>query len=264
MSTARRIALLAAVPALATLPLGCPLLEGVDGSILGTVAPEVSSSEPELRTAPALADLGAYYCPQLLDSPAARFTCSAALGEPPPAEDLVFEFGVALTMQNPNDVPIPALDVLLGLTLFDGQDAESLGAICVSTCGEDDPECDGSPRPGACETSQTDVASLDDFADRLPGLVADLAGGQAIDELRDSTIAAGGDLTMDLTFELGVDQALSVFRKTAQTWVEDFVAGRDAALAVPVTGEGSVFFDVPSLGQIAVGYGPISGTWNLQ
>ena len=43
-----------------------------------------------------------------------------------------------------------------------------------------------------------------------------------------ATIAAGGDVILDLSFMLGVDQALGVFEKTALAYVEDLLAGGEA------------------------------------
>ena len=60
---------------------------------------------------------------------------------------MVFEFATTVTIQNPNNVPIPALDLLLAMKMFQGQGAESLGAICVSMCGANDRGCNGQPSP---------------------------------------------------------------------------------------------------------------------
>ena len=64
-----------------------------------------------------------------------RMGCTIGLGSPPPQSQLVFEFGVPVTIKNPNNIPIPALDILLALKLFPGQGAEALGSVCVSMCG---------------------------------------------------------------------------------------------------------------------------------
>jgi len=153
--------------------------------------------------------------------------------------------------------------VLLALTLFEGRDAEALGAICVSMCGADNPGCDGTPRPGACELRQDDILTLDDLVLAIPGLIYDFATGQAQEELRESTILAGGDISIDLAFVLGIDQALSVFEKTALAYVEDELEGRNGSLAIPVAASGTVFFDLPVLGRLGVGYGPFGTTWNV-
>lgn len=62
--------------------------------------------------------LGAYYCPIVIENQIARLSCAIVLGSPPPRDRLVFEFGTTITVANPNNIPIPALDVLLALKLF--------------------------------------------------------------------------------------------------------------------------------------------------
>ncbi len=243
---------------------GCEaFVEQLGQTQAGELLPEVEAGGLALRHGPGLEELGAFYCPQVIDDALVALGCAVALGPPPAKSSLVFEFGVVVNIHNPNDIPVPALDVLLALVLFDGADAESLGAICVSLCGTDDPSCDGTPRPGACEPQGDDIRSLDDFIGRIPGLVAALATGQALDELRKSTIAAGGDVSLDLSFALGIDQALSVFEKTALTYVEDQLAGRSTSLTVPVSTEGTVYFQLPLLGRIGVDFGPLSSSWRV-
>ena len=245
---------------------GCDqLLQQLENGPIATseLAPTVNVGALELREEPALEDLGAYYCPKVIDDPLVALGCAVTLGSPPPKSALVFEFGVVVNVHNPNDIPVPALDVLLALTLFDDAQAEALGAICVSLCGTDDPSCDGTPRPGACEAQGDDLRTLDDFIARIPGLIADLASGQAAEELRKSTIAAGGDISLDLGFVLGVDQALTVFEKTALAYVQDLLAGRSATLTVPVRADGTIYFQLPVLGRIGVDFGPYRSSWQI-
>jgi len=259
--TALALASALALPALG----GCDqLLQHLDDNSTAAVAPEVEVGALELREEPSLEQLGAYYCPKVLDDPLVALGCNVALGSPPPKSQLVFEFGVVVNVHNPNDIPVPALDVLLALTLFDGDaDAQALGAICVSLCGTDDPECDGTPRPGACLAEGDDVRSIEDFVSRIPELIADIASGQAAEELQKSTILAGGDVSIDLAFVLGIDQALVVFEKTALSYVEDYIAGRDPTLSVPVRADGTVYFRIPVLGRIGVDFGPFRSTWQI-
>lgn len=240
--------------------LGCGLLDLIDqpGS---TTPPKVTASALELRQRPTIYQLAQYYCPQVVSDAVVRATCSLVLGPPPPTSALGFSFGLKLTLENPNQIPIPALDVLLALTLFDGQQAEALGAVCLSMCGANDPGCDGRPKAGACESTQPTITKLQDVQARVPGLISDVLSGKALDELRKSTIPAGGNVLIDLTFQLGLDQALRVFQKTALLYVQDLLAGRNAQLMVPVAAHGTVFFDLPVLGRFGVGYGPLRSTW---
>ena len=259
--TARR-ALAPAALALAA-STGCDQLLNQLPGATPELAPEVRVGTLQLRHGPTVGELAAYYCPRVIDDPLVAVGCAVALGAPPPKAHLAFEFGITLNMHNPNDVPVPTADVLLALTLFEGRDAEALGAICVSLCGTDNPECDGTPRPGACEARQDDIFTIEDFIASIPGLIADIASGRAEEELKKSTILAGGDVSLDLGFVLGIDQALGVFEKTARAYVEDELDGRQGSLAIPVSAEGTVFFDLPVLGRLGVGYGPFGTTWNV-
>lgn len=249
---------------LAALPLSScdELLNQLPGAG-AELAPEVRVGALQLRHGPSLGELAAYYCPRVIDDPVVAVGCAVALGAPPPKTRLAFEFGITLNLHNPNDIPVPTADVLLALTLFEGRDAEALGAICVSLCGADDPQCDGRPRPGACELRQDDILTLDDLVLAIPDLIHDFATGQAQEELRESTLLAGGDISLDLAFVLGIDQALSVFQKTALAYVEDELDGKTGSLAIPVSASGTVFFDLPVLGRLGVGYGPFGTTWNV-
>ncbi len=225
--------------------------------------PEVRVGTLQLRHGPSLGQLAAYYCPRVIDDPLVSIGCAVALGSPPPRSQLAFEFGITLNISNPNDFPVPTADVLLALSLFNDSQAEALGAICVSLCGTDNPDCDGTPRPGACQVQQDDILTIEDFVMAIPGLIADIASGRALEELNNSTVLAGGDISLDLAFVLGIDQALTVFEKTAVAYVEDELAGRNGSLSIPVTAHGTVFFRLPVLGRIGVGYGPFGTVWNV-
>jgi len=76
-------------------------------------------------------------------------------------------------------------------------------------------------------------------------------------------LLAGGDISLNLAFILGVDEALNVFQKTAKAYVEAELNGGTGSLAIPVAASGTVFFDLPVLGRLGVGYGPFGTTWNV-
>lgn len=225
--------------------------------------PTVQVGALGLQDSPPLETLAAYYCPRISSETAVQIACRVGFGNPPPKASLVFVFGVTLNIHNPNDIPVPTADVLVGLTLFDGADAEALGAICISLCGQDNPNCDGTPRPGACQARQGDIFTIEDFIDAIPGLIHDIATGQAAEELRESTILAGGDIQLDLQFILGIDQALSVVQTAAEKYIDAELDGREGRLDIPVSVEGAVFFDLPVLGRLGVDYGPFQTTWNV-
>jgi hypothetical protein len=239
------------------------LLGGTGGAAIKALAPTVSATPVRLVRSPSMAQLGAYFCPQVITDQIARLGCSVALGPPPPRGNLVFEFGTAVTIHNPNNVPVPALDVLLALKLFQGNAAESLGAICISMCGSNDATCNGSPKPGACTSNQNTIRTMNDFVAAVPGLIAGLTVAAINGELRKSTIAAGGNVNLNLSFQMGLDQALRVFQKVIQQYIQSQLQRQSPQLVVPVTGEGTVFVQLPGSGRVGVGFGPMSTTWRI-
>ncbi len=239
---------------------GCGLLDEFTQSD-GSTPPAVQASQLQLRKRPSITQLASYYCPIVITDPMLRLGC-AFLPSVTQA-DLAFQFGISITMHNPNNVPVPALDVLLALKLFQGQDTEALGAICLSLCGAMDPTCDGKPKPGACASTQTDIRNLDDFAARIPSLISDIVSGNAEQELRKSTLLAGGDVNLNLSFDLGLTQAINVFQKTAVQYVTTLLSGGTPMLSVPVSAEGSVYFNLPVVGRLGVAYGPLTSTWQI-
>ena len=257
MTTKKRLSL-GIVILMMLAPSGCDLLQG-GGLTNSELAPTVDTGELGLRHAPSLSMLGSYYCADLFGSTA----CSLAFGAAPSKSQLAFEFGMPLTVNNPNNFPVPALSILVGLKLFEGDATEGLGAICLSLCGDDDPSCDGRGQDDACQANADDIRSIEDFVDRIPGLIDDIVTGQALDDLRQNTILARGDLQFDLSFTLGVDQALQVLSKVAQPFVNEFLNGGDATLNIPVSSEGSFWVRLPILGRLGIGYGPVKGVWEV-
>lgn len=251
---------------------GCEVLQAViDASEEAGVTqpvqldpPKVTTTGVELRRRPGLTSLGAYYCPKLLGGDIGSIGCTLALGAAPAKSALRFDFGLPLKIENSNNVPVPALDVLVALTLYPGEtDNQALGATCISFCGADDPSCTGTPRPDACTVTSGTVKTLDDFVGKLPKLIDGIASGKAVEELQNAQIPAAGDVNLDLVFSMGLDPALTVFERTALTWLDLYVQGKDPVVDVPVRAEGSVFFELPVVGRIAVDFGPLEATWKL-
>ncbi|MDP6943262.1 MAG: hypothetical protein QF464_03860, partial [Myxococcota bacterium] len=194
--------------------------------------PEVSVTHLSLVDAPDPQGLAANFCADHFGV-LGMAACEAALGSPPPPSDLGFTFGLGLTMSNPEDVPVPATDVLVELTLFD-DDAAALGSVCVSLCGADDPDCDGSPKPGACDREGA-IDTLDEAAEVVPALISGIATGETLDELKKSSVPAGGDVTLELAFDLGIDEALDVIGAASDRFMDDAISGSDLSIAIPVT-----------------------------
>jgi hypothetical protein len=261
MIFARAVAPLLFLVALAP---GCETLHyGLGSATSAERAPVVTSGQLSLRRAPSLRSLAAWYCPRVITNPVLRLGCTAAFGPPPRSDQLVFEFGLPLRIANPNNFPVPSADVLVALTLFDGQSAQSLGATCLSFCAANDPRCTGAPQPGACEARSGDILTMRDLVNAVPRLVSDVVTGRAAQALRQGTLAAGGDVTLDLSYQLGVDQALSLVERTSRGWVESQLKNRTGELRIPVSARGTVFFRLPVLGRVGVGYGPVRSSWRV-
>jgi hypothetical protein len=241
-------------------------VEGVGGGGGGAAKalnPTVSASPMQLVRYPTMRQLGAYYCPVVIRDQIARLGCAVALGPQPPRDQLVFQFSTTITVKNPNNIPVPALDILVALKLFNGQAAEGIGAVCMSMCGTQDPSCTGQAKPGACTAGGPGIRTVNDFVAAVPGLIAGLASGAVQSELRKSQIAARGDVSLNLTFSLGIDQALRIIEKVVGNLVQDQLQRRNAALEIPVSGEGTVFVQLPIVGRVGVGFGPLQTSWRI-
>ncbi len=244
-------------------------LSGLTGQASALHAePEVDVASPELRSAPDIWALTAWFCPIVFEGPLGSITCTAAVGSVPDDEELNFELGVGVTIANPNDVPIPTLDLLLSLTMFDGADAEAVGSVCVAMCPADAADCDGKPDPDGCKEPSLILNQLDDYVaspDAVVGLIDGIASGESLDALRDGAeLVAAGDVHLDLTFSLGVDQALSIIETTAEGWVDDALNGQVPSLDIPVSIDGTVFFDMPAAGRLGVDFGPVQASWLIE
>lgn len=225
--------------------------------------PTVTAGSPQLVRGPSMQLLAAYYCPKVITDRMLRMGCTIGLGSPPPQSQLVFEFGVPVTIKNPNNIPIPALDILLALKLFPGQGAEALGSVCVSMCGANDPQCTGQPKPGACSASNGGIRNIGDFVAAIPGLIVGLANGSLVNELRKSLIPAGGDVHLNLVFPLGIEQALRILQNVVQPVVESMLRQQRNGLDIPVAAEGTVFVNLPVVGRLGVPFGPLQTTWRV-
>ncbi|MFO0579968.1 MAG: hypothetical protein U1A78_38845 [Polyangia bacterium] len=261
---------LLAVSVLATAPslTGCALvnqvLSGQGGAAARAVLPNVQAGQPSLVRSPSLQSLAAYYCPTVVQDQIVRLGCTVALGPQPARDLLVFEFGVPITIANPNNVPIPALDVLLGLKLFPGQNSEGLGSVCVSLCGANAASCTGTPQPGACQATNGGIKNLSDFVSAIPGLIAGLASGSIQNELRKSMIPAGGDVRLNLTFPLGIDQALRLIQNVAAPLVTQLAKRQGGGgLDIPVAAEGTVYVNMPVVGKQGIPFGPMQSNWRV-
>ena len=79
-------------------------------------------------------------------------------GQLPTREDLQFQFTTDLDFQNPNQIPLPLVEILAGFTVFPQAAGEhNLGAVCLNLC-EDPSVCP--PATDACRSDQRDIRTL--------------------------------------------------------------------------------------------------------
>ena len=103
-----------------SLMLGCDFLLPGDGEPgFGNLfkAPKVELQQAALTEYPGVSELGAWYCPELIGGGGA-IACDLLLGPAPYEEDMQFLFQVGIEVENPNSYPLPAVELLVSLTLF--------------------------------------------------------------------------------------------------------------------------------------------------
>ncbi len=72
-----------------------------------------------------------------------------------------------------------------------------------------------------------------------------------------------GHTEAHVRFDLGIDPMFELLESFLMGIAEDVVSGKPIELEIPVSAEGTVFFEVPVLGRYGVGFGPFETTWNL-
>lgn len=231
---------------------------------IGVKRPEAALNRVDLVRSPSIEQLVGYGCGQAPDLVA--LACDAAGLDAPRKRDLLFSFDVVFDLTNENDsLPIPLVETLLGFTAFD---TANLGAVCISFCDPDDDSCvPGTNVEGACEAK--DSEDVDEPGDLVPSVeeLVTLAEKVATDEFDNGAwrvIGAGETLESHIQFDLGIDPMLQLSDELLTQAVDDFLAGREVAIDVPYTVEGTLFFDVPELGRDAIGFGPFDAVWQIE
>jgi hypothetical protein len=231
-------------------------------------APTVDYQGATLAEAPSQQMLAAYYCPQVVPDlmGAGPAACEYAFDAPPPASSMTVGFDLGFEVHNPNAFPIPVAEILTAVTIFPGETEQALGASCVVFCSSDDPGCTGQPGPDSCTSRSGDIRSIEDFGDAATGLLlasgASLAAGEAPTFTMPEVIA-NGDAVVNARFTLGADPLLAGLEQLAQQSVNELALGHTVTFAIPYRVEGTIWLDVGSLGRVALGYGPVEGTWIL-
>lgn len=253
-----RAALLACL-ALAT---GCDVLDDV---LDGVEPPESELLRVDLVTAPTTTNLLSWQCDELFGG--VPGVCgTAGLGATPKEQDLVYSFDLVFDLFNPNpSIPIPLVEVLLGMNVFD---TANLGAVCISFCDPAVEDCTAAAdAEGACAVEEAqDVKGPEDFiptVDELIGLTDTILAGE-LDN--DDWRVLEGHTAMEahFQFDMAADVMLDLADEILVDAVNDVIAGQAVQVEVPYTSEGTLFFNVPQMGRHAFGFGPWDDSWVLQ
>jgi hypothetical protein len=239
--------------------VGCDDLEGV----LGARAPVANLERVALVRAPKSEELLGYGCAQALGDGA----CATVGLEAPARNELSFSFDLVFSLSNPNAFPVPLVETLLGFSAFD---QDNLGSVCVSFCDPGDPSCEPAiDAKGACDPEGSrQVAGPEDLiptVDDLVRLAEGAASGEAgVENGEWRVIDPFGSTESHVQFDLGIDPLLQIADDLLNQALNDVFAGQSPTFDVPYTVEGTLFFDVPTLGRHAVGFGPLSDRWELR
>lgn len=250
--------------------LGGCLLFPEDGTLEDYPLPELEATEVTLVEHPTNGQMAAYYCPLTLDASFVDLACETAFGAAPLKSQLTFFFEVGFRAGNSGNIPLPVLELLLDLEIFEGESQESLGSTCVEFCGESDPDCGGTPDPYACTDQYDDLDSREDLAIRALELVfIGIASGGDWEEFEEAAnqnirvIPPGDELFFTVRFGVGIDALLDVLVVLADDAIEDWVQGEDVELVIPYKISGKAWIDVPIAGRFEVEFGPMKDDWIL-
>jgi hypothetical protein len=240
---------------------GCAALEKAAGSVK---APSAGLNRVDLLDAPTARQATAWACYQWLE----EFYCEAAgFDSKPSKEEMKLSFDIVFDMTNENtDLPIPLVEFLLGVKVIEDT---NLGSVCVSFCDPEDEECaPGANQEGACvaddETTEvTDASDLAPTVDDLVDLAEDVLSGE-FDNGDWRVIPAGETVESHIEFTLGIDTTFKLAKAVVLDAAEDFIAGSAFRVEVPYTLDGTMFFNVPEMGEYAVGFGPFSDVWPIE
>lgn len=149
-------------------------------NLLNVEEPWAALSVIDLVRSPSTNEMLAWACYEYIGS---STTCGAVgYSSQPSNSDMIVSFDVVFDLFNPNEeFSIPLLEMLLGMTVYEGT---NLGAVCVSFCDPDDPDCTGETNAeGGCAAADG-AKGLEDFeptVDDLVDLAEDLVSGDVTD-----------------------------------------------------------------------------------
>jgi hypothetical protein len=254
---------------LSLLTSGCAQLSSILAGAAAIKVPGVSLKQVSLAETPSQRMLAAYFCPRVLKERlnlgvAADLICTQSFGPALPTEQMKVSFDVQVTVQNPNQIPIPLSSALTSVNVFPGAQQSQLGAVCVSMCQPDDPQC-GAKDANACPAGATDITQRAEVAQALGRMViaegARLATGEPLG-IKAPQVASGGALDVVLRIGFDPQQLLPILQQLASQAANELKQGHGINLSIPYTLSGHVFTgNLGSAGILSAPFGPISGTF---
>ncbi|MCA9539751.1 MAG: hypothetical protein KC620_12730 [Myxococcales bacterium] len=245
---------------------GCPLNGGSDGDSFIPQPPTAELKGVDLVERPSTEKLASYYCHDFAgNNLLASAACEGFFGRSPARTDLRFRFTTRFDLGNPNGFPVPLVEMLLGLDVFDGTDQAELGSICVSFCDPEADECMAPESP--CAPADKEGDEIEDFVPTVEDLI-ELATKAATGELFEENlnfryIPAEGNIEARVDFELSLTAMLSILEELFSQSATQLLAGEAITFDIPYRARGNVFFDLPVLGRYALLFGPFEGSWSL-
>ncbi len=234
------------------------LQQVVSSDAIRPLAPKVSIAEVSLVAHPNANIVARALCPRVAPGPVCMI-----LGGPPTASQLMITFGVALDVANPNTIPLPLVEALVGFTAFPGATGtQNLGAVCLSMC-EDPNVC--SPRADACTTGGPEIRTVSDFAGAAAGFLLAVGTGQAgLENLRLRTIQPNATTRVVVTLALSPEQVVRLMSTFAGDAIAQVKRGAVPVFELPWQVEGTAWVNVQSFGKLAAGFGPAQGAWQFR
>ena len=245
----------------------CELLNNTTQSpIPQAFDPNVELAETALVAAPTATQIAAYYCPQIYSGNIAlALACDTLIGPVPQPHEMQFHFELRYEIDNPNSFPIPTTEILAAINVFE---TKNLGAVCAQLCAEGDVECTGAPGENSCKASAADIQDMDDVANRIIDLLiltVDAALNGELDNLAQRLIPAGAEkYEVRVRFSLGIDAMVEIMGHFVEQLVSKFYNNEKLTFEIPYSVYGTLWFEVPILGRVALEYGPFDDVWVIE
>lgn len=225
------------------------------------IPPNVSVANVRVAEMPTSNVLAAYLCERYVPAPMNVVVCRA-FGPRVSASDLDFAFDLELDVANPNRIPLPVVQAMVGFTAFPGQAEQNLGALCVSFC--EVPTSCPQDAASACQSDDPEIRDLETFAGAAANFLVRAATGQtSVEDLRLQTVAPGESARLVIRLRLAPLQLLELIRQTGEQILGELRNGRVPSFAIQYRIEGSAWVRIENFGRLAVNFGPSEGEWRL-